>query len=130
MLASLRPPAGDAQGKEEAKKKKKGASSSFSSSLSSSKEKKEKKQQQGKERSGYSIPRGGWFDLVSCPHYLAEVVIYASLAALAHKPRPMVLLLLFVVVELSFSATTQHAWYKAKFEDYPKRRRAIFPRLL
>jgi 3-oxo-5-alpha-steroid 4-dehydrogenase 3 len=81
---------------------------------------------EGKDKA-YLIPRGGWFDLVSCPHYFFEVVIYASLAVLAHKRGPMLLLLLFVTIELSFSATTQHAWYRAKFRRYPKRRRAIFP---
>jgi hypothetical protein len=27
----------------------------------------------------YSIPRGDWFELVSSPHYLAEILIYAAI---------------------------------------------------
>lgn len=30
----------------------------------------------------YSIPRGGAFEWVSCPHYAAEVAIYAGLVLL------------------------------------------------
>ena len=29
----------------------------------------------------YAIPRGDWFRWVSCPHYAAEVAMYACLAA-------------------------------------------------
>jgi len=32
----------------------------------------------------YFIPFGHWFDYVSCPHYLAEILIYASFAILLH----------------------------------------------
>ncbi|RWS02389.1 putative polyprenol reductase-like protein, partial [Dinothrombium tinctorium] len=28
---------------------------------------------------GYSMPSGGWFECISCPHYFAEIVIYFSL---------------------------------------------------
>ena len=29
---------------------------------------------------GYALPEGGAFSLVSCPHYLGEIVLYAGLA--------------------------------------------------
>lgn len=29
---------------------------------------------------GYAVPQGGAFTLVSCPHYLGEIVIYIGLA--------------------------------------------------
>lgn len=32
----------------------------------------------------YSIPHGQWFEYVSCPHYLAEIMIYLSFAILVH----------------------------------------------
>ncbi len=36
----------------------------------------------GKKEGDYSIPRGGAFELVSCPHYLGEIVIYGGLMIL------------------------------------------------
>ena len=32
-----------------------------------------------KNSAGHSIPEGGLFELVSCPHYLCEIIIYTSL---------------------------------------------------
>ena len=37
-----------------------------------------------KYESVYTIPRGKWFAYVSCPHYLAEIMIYVSFAILLH----------------------------------------------
>lgn len=78
----------------------------------------------------YSIPRGFWFDLVSFPHYTAEVAVYVALAIVAGGARPTVLLALFVAIELSFSAIIQHKWYQQKFREYPKARHAIIPFVL
>ena len=33
----------------------------------------------------YSIPMGGWFHYISCPHYLSEIMIYFMLALLIHN---------------------------------------------
>lgn len=33
----------------------------------------------------YFIPCGCWFEFISCPHYLAEILIYISLVVLSHK---------------------------------------------
>lgn len=33
----------------------------------------------------YSIPMGGWFNYISCPHYLSEIMIYFMLALLIHN---------------------------------------------
>lgn len=34
---------------------------------------------QEKKHGDYSIPRGGAFELVSCPHYLGEIIVYGGL---------------------------------------------------
>lgn len=78
----------------------------------------------------YKIPRGGCFELVSCPHYAAEVLIYGALALFTPGAGAAWALTLFVVVELSYSALSQHEWYQKSFENYPPRRKAIFPYLL
>ncbi|KAI7841967.1 hypothetical protein COHA_004494 [Chlorella ohadii] len=78
----------------------------------------------------YKIPRGGAFELVSCPHYLGEVVIYAGLAlALAGQRVTAWLMLLWVVSNLSLAAGMTHRWYRQHFKTYPARRRALFPLL-
>ena len=76
------------------------------------------------------MPRGGWFELVSCPHYTFEVLIYVALAGASGGDVVMLLVLLFVALELSFSALRQHAWYRKRFDDYPRRRCAIVPWVL
>ncbi|CAN6451809.1 unnamed protein product [Victoria cruziana] len=76
----------------------------------------------------YKIPKGDWFDLVSCPHYLAEVVIYAGiLIANEGSDFTVWLLFVFVVANLVFVAGETHRWYLRKFDHYPQSRRAIFP---
>lgn len=76
----------------------------------------------------YSIPHGDWFEYVSCPHYLAEIVIYSGLV-LASGCLDLTLWLVFgfVVVNLVFAASETHRWYQHKFENYPKKRFAVLP---
>jgi 3-oxo-5-alpha-steroid 4-dehydrogenase len=94
----------------------------------------------------YAIPTGGWFRLVSSPHYLAEILVYASLVLLASlladegssfaSSRQQHLrrwaLLFWVVDNLTVSAISTHRWYLRRFPDeYAKlNRKAIVPHLL
>ncbi|TKW06095.1 hypothetical protein SEVIR_7G219300v4 [Setaria viridis] len=81
-----------------------------------------------KDSDEYVIPRGDWFSRVSCPHYLAEIVIYFGLLiASGGSDISVWFLLLFVIANLSFSAVQTHKWYLQKFEDYPRSRFAIIP---
>ncbi len=50
-----------------------------------------------KATEGYVVPQGGLFGLVSCPHYLGEVVIYLGLAVLCWPEVKPCLMLLWVV---------------------------------
>ncbi len=78
----------------------------------------------GEER--YRIPRGGPFELVSCPNYLGEILEWIgwavatwSLAGLAFAT--------YTVANLGPRARTHHLWYRERFPDYPPERKALVP---
>ncbi|KAH9610718.1 hypothetical protein KSS87_003669 [Heliosperma pusillum] len=76
----------------------------------------------------YKIPHGDWFEIVSSPHYLAEMVIYAGLlVASGGLDTTVWLLFAFVVTNLMFAATETHKWYQRKFDNYPCNRYAVIP---
>ncbi|KAM7263385.1 hypothetical protein ACFE04_001068 [Oxalis oulophora] len=71
----------------------------------------------------YVVPRGDWFELVSSPHYLAEIVLYFGLLiASGGQDLTIWLLFVFVVTNLTIAAVETHKWYLSKFEDYPRNR--------
>ena len=111
-------------------------------------------QPQSQHQSSYSIPHGKWFEWVSCPHYLAEIMIYLSLTILLHSSihsysyshiagyehsgimvpavnlvgyYKHILLVAWVAINLSVSARSCHEWYQKQFVDYPKLRTALVP---
>lgn len=53
---------------------------------------------QGKKEGDYSIPRGGAFELVSCPHYLGEIVIYGGLMIMLGRHNSLTFLIFSWVV--------------------------------
>ncbi|XP_065188370.1 3-oxo-5-alpha-steroid 4-dehydrogenase 1-like [Sycon ciliatum] len=75
---------------------------------------------------GYKIPRGGLFEYVSCANYFGEIVEWSGLA-LAGCSVPSSVMVVITLLNLVPRATTHHAWYKQKFEDYPSERAAIIP---
>ncbi|EPS68070.1 hypothetical protein M569_06704, partial [Genlisea aurea] len=76
----------------------------------------------------YVIPHGDWFEYVSSPHYLAEIVIYGGFVIGAGLSDVTVwLLFVFVVTNLAFAAADAHEWYIRKFDNYPRDRRLILP---
>uniref|UniRef100_M4CCP9 3-oxo-5-alpha-steroid 4-dehydrogenase C-terminal domain-containing protein n=1 Tax=Brassica campestris TaxID=3711 RepID=M4CCP9_BRACM len=76
----------------------------------------------------YIIPHGDWFEIVSSPHYLAEIVLYLGLLIASGGTEITIWLLHgFVVGNLTLAAGETHRWYLRKFENYPANRNAIFP---
>lgn len=76
----------------------------------------------------YAIPYGDWFEYVSSPHYLAEIVIYLGLLVTSGFTDFTIWLLLgFVVANLLLAAAETQRWYMCKFDNYPRDRRTIFP---
>jgi len=79
-------------------------------------------------KKGYQIPCGYWlFDLVSCPHYLGEIVQWTGFFI----ARPAVVTASFVAFTASNlipRAVQQHVWYRNKFQEtYPSHRKAWLP---
>lgn len=78
----------------------------------------------------YKLPKGGFFDYVSCPHFLAEAVIYISIGLVLRSP-VWWLVVLGVIIREFDSAWRCHQFYKSKFaEDMPAGRKAFIPFLL
>jgi len=77
---------------------------------------------------GYRIPRGGAFELVSCPNYLGEILEWCGWA-LATWSWAGLAFALYTIANLAPRAVTHHRWYRSTFPDYPPERRALVPYL-
>ncbi|WIA17188.1 hypothetical protein OEZ85_014071 [Tetradesmus obliquus] len=84
----------------------------------------------GIEETAYKVPTGGLFELVSCPHYLAEIIIYCGLLLVTGGQLLPLLMLVWVAVNLVLAARASHKWYRRRFKSYPPARKAIIPFVL
>ncbi|MED6253930.1 hypothetical protein ATANTOWER_008918 [Ataeniobius toweri] len=75
---------------------------------------------------GYKIPRGGMFEYVSGANFLGEITEWAGFALAGHSAHSSAFSI-FTTVVLANRAVAHHKWYLAKFEDYPKSRKALIP---
>lgn len=78
---------------------------------------------------GYRVPSGGLYRWVSCPNYLGEIMEWTGWA-LATWSLPGLAFALWTAANLVPRALAHHRWYVSHFDDYPRRRRALLPRLL
>lgn len=79
----------------------------------------------------HKIPRGGMFEYVSCPHYMAEIALYCALTVVLGAPNTTWWLM------MSWNFTNQvavsflsHNWYLENFPTYPRSRKALIPFVL
>ncbi|XP_076035752.1 polyprenal reductase isoform X3 [Oratosquilla oratoria] len=84
----------------------------------------------GTKKSIYSMPVGGGFEWVSCPHMLAEIFVYVSLLFILSGHTGWMVVTAWVVVNQVNIAILNHQWYKETFKDYPLKRQAIIPFLI
>ncbi|XP_070817249.1 polyprenal reductase [Chaetodon trifascialis] len=83
------------------------------------------------ETLAHRVPKGGWFELVSCPHYFAELLIYVSLSLLfGGLSLTWWLVVLYVLFNQALAAQLCHDLYLSKYESYPRHRKAFIPFVL
>lgn len=78
---------------------------------------------------GYAIPRGRWFEMISCPNHFGEILEWTGFALVANVTGPW-LFVIWTAANLIPRALSHHHWYHENFPNYPKQRKAIFPYLL
>lgn len=75
---------------------------------------------------GYKIPYGGGYRLVSAPNYLGEILEWVGFAIAAQTLAGWAFAA-FTFANLAPRALSNHRWYREKFPDYPGNRRALIP---
>jgi len=80
-------------------------------------------------KKGYFIPKGGLFEYISSPNLFGEVIEWLGWAVVAWN-LPALSFFIWTIANLTPRALDHHRWYKNKFADYPKKRKAVFPFVL
>lgn len=75
-------------------------------------------------REKYIIPHGFLFEYISCPNYFGEIVEWIGYF-IACQTLSSFAFALFTLANIGPRGIRQHAWYKKKFENYPKRKAVI-----
>ncbi|MEI6226023.1 MAG: methyltransferase [Deltaproteobacteria bacterium] len=78
---------------------------------------------------GYKIPRGGAFELVTAPNYLGEILEWTGWAIATWSPAGLAFAI-YTFANLAPRALSHHRWYRERFPDYPADRKALVPFLL
>ncbi|KAL5196810.1 hypothetical protein ABZP36_000322 [Zizania latifolia] len=77
----------------------------------------------------YKIPTGGLFGLVTCPHYLFEIVGFFGFAMIAQTVHALAVAAGTAAYLAGRSCATRR-WYESKFEDFPENIKALVPYVL
>ena len=78
---------------------------------------------------GYHIPQTFLYKYLSAPNYFGEIIEWLGWAILTWSISGVVFLI-WVIANLFPRAIAHHRWYKNKFDDYPKNRKAIIPGII
>jgi len=81
------------------------------------------------ENTQYQIPRGGIFNLISCPNHFGEIIEWFGYSILTWSPAALSFAI-WTFANLVPRSLAHHQWYKKTFDSYPVVRKAVFPYLL
>jgi len=81
-----------------------------------------------KRNDGYQIPRGGYFDKVSCPNFYGEIIEWGGYAILCWS-LPAFSFFIWTFCNLVPRALAHHKWYRSYFHNYPPERKTVLPYL-
>lgn len=74
----------------------------------------------------YYIPRGGAFEFVSGANFFGEIVEWTGFAIAANSWVALAFAV-FTFANIGPRGAQHHQWLRAKFDDYPRTRRAVIP---
>jgi steroid 5-alpha reductase family enzyme len=74
----------------------------------------------------YKIPEGGMYRWISCPNYLGEILEWTGWAVMTWSVSGLAFSV-WTIANLAPRALSHHKWYKKKFAEYPKSRKALVP---
>jgi len=78
---------------------------------------------------GYKVLRGWLYEYVTCPNKHGEIIEWLGFA-LATWSLAGLAFALYTAANLGPRALANHGWYRERFPDYPKHRKALIPFLL
>ncbi len=78
--------------------------------------------------SDYHLPRGGWFEGATCPHYFFELLAWLGLVFIS---RHLFTLLAFIAMlgYLTARGIKTRQWYRQRFPDFPEERKYMIPHI-
>lgn len=77
---------------------------------------------------GYRIPRGGLHERVASPNYLGEIIEWSGFALMSWSPAALAFAF-YTIANLAPRAAANLSWYRERFPDYPRQRKALIPYL-
>ncbi len=77
----------------------------------------------------YFVPSGGWFRYVACPHYLFEIIAWIGVFLASRHLFTLIAVFGMSGYLLARSLKTLE-WYRGRFADFPKERKALIPFIL
>lgn len=80
-------------------------------------------------KTGYFIPHGGLFNLISSPNLFGEIIEWIGWAIMSWC-LPGFSFAIWTMANLLPRALDHHRWYHRRFQNYPQDRKAIIPKVL